>query len=76
MWAAHNGYGWGLGISVRLDEGEHQIPGGRGECRWDGLANTTFFIDPEHDIAAVAMSQYLALDGRELEMVLRQNLYG
>lgn len=76
MWAAHDGYGWGLGISVRLDEGEHQIPGGRGECRWDGLANTTFFIDPEHDIAAVAMSQYLALDGRELEMVLRRNLYG
>jgi CubicO group peptidase (beta-lactamase class C family) len=75
MWASHDGYGWGLGISVRLDEGEHRIPGGRGECRWDGLANTTYFIDPEHDIVAVAMAQLLALDGRELEMVLRNNLY-
>ena len=76
MWAAHDGYGWGLGISVRLAEGDHRIPGGQGECRWDGLANTAFFIDPEHDIAAVVMSQYLALDGRELEMVLRRNIYG
>ena len=75
MWAAHDGYGWGLGISVRLDGEQQKIPGGRGECRWDGLANTTYFIDPEHDVVAVAMSQYLALDGRELELVLRTNLY-
>ena len=76
MWAAHDGYGWGLGISVRLDGEQQEIPGGCGECRWDGLANTTYFIDPEHDLVAVAMSQYLALDGRELELVLRTNLYG
>jgi CubicO group peptidase (beta-lactamase class C family) len=75
MWADHNGYGWGLGISVRLDGDDQRIPGGRGECRWDGLANTTFFIDPEHEIVAVAMAQLLALDGRELEMVLRHQLY-
>ena len=74
-WAAHDGYGWGLGIGVRLDNGQHTIPGGRGECRWDGLANTTYFIDPENAIVAVAMSQFLALDGRELELVLRTNLY-
>ena len=75
-WAAHNGYGWGLGISVRLENETHTIPGGRGECRWDGLANTTYFIDPEHQIVAVAMSQFLAMDGRELELVIRDNLYG
>ena len=75
-WAAHNGYGWGLGISVRLENETHTIPGGRGECRWDGLANTTYFIDPEHEIVAVAMSQFLAMDGRELELVIRDNLYG
>ena len=76
IWSAHDGYGWGLGISVRLDDEQHRIPGGRGECRWDGLANTSYFIDPEHEIVAVAMSQFLALDGRELELVIRNNLYG
>jgi len=75
-WATHDGYGWGLGISVRLDDEKQNIPGGRGECRWDGLANTSYFIDPEHEIVAVAMSQFLALDGRELELVIRNNLYG
>jgi CubicO group peptidase (beta-lactamase class C family) len=75
IWAAHDGYGWGLGISVRLDDEQQNIPGGRGECRWDGLANTSYFIDPEHEIVAVAMSQFLALDGRELELVIRNNLY-
>ncbi len=75
-WWNQDGYGWGLSIGVRLDEGPHGVPGGKGEVRWDGLANTTFFVDPENEIVAVAMAQYLAPDQIDLELVLRRNLYG
>ena len=70
------GYGWGLSIGVRLDNGEHGVPGGRGEVRWDGLANTTFFVDPENEIVAVAMAQFLAFGDLDLDRALRRNLYG
>jgi len=75
-WWNQDGYGWGLSIGVRLDEGPHGVPGGKGEFKWDGLANTTFFIDPENAIVAVAMAQYLGPDQVELELILRRNLYG
>ncbi len=75
-WLKFNGYGWGLSIGVRIDGGEHTVGGGRGEFKWDGLANTTFFIDPENDIVAVAMTQYLGPDQDDLEMALRTSLYG
>lgn len=75
-WEDVNGYGWGLSIGVRMDEGPHAIPGGKGEVQWDGLANTTFFIDPEHEVVAVAMAQYVGPGQNDLELVLRRNLYG
>ncbi len=75
-WWNQNGYGWGLSIGVRLDEGPHGVPGGQGDMRWDGLANTTFFVDPENEIVAVAMAQYLGPDQIDLELALRRNLYG
>ncbi len=75
-WSRLNGYGWGLSIGVRLDDQAHTIGGGRGEFKWDGLANTTFFIDPENEIVAVAMTQYLGPGQDDLEMALRTSLYG
>ncbi|MEQ9112051.1 MAG: serine hydrolase domain-containing protein [Rhodospirillaceae bacterium] len=75
-WAKANGYGWGLSIGVRLDDQPHTIVGGQGEFRWDGFANTTFFIDPENQIVAVAMTQYLGPEADDLENALRTSLYG
>lgn len=75
-WTASNGYGWGLGIGVRLEGESHVMPGSDGEYRWDGLANTIYFIDPVHDIVVVAMSQYLSMDQRELEQTIRKTIYG
>ncbi len=75
-WTASNGYGWGLSIGVRLDGETHTVPGGKGEFRWDGLANTTYFIDPENEIVAIAMSQYLGPKQDELDLTLRRHLYG
>lgn len=75
-WTRLNGYGWGLSIGVRLDDETHTVGGGRGEFKWDGFANTTFFIDPENDIVAVAMTQYLGPGQDDLEMAVRTSLYG
>lgn len=75
-WSKFNGYGWGLSIGVRVDGEPHTVPGGKGEFKWDGFANTTFFIDPESQIVAVALAQYLGPDGDDLEMALRTSLYG
>ena len=63
-------------MGVRIDDQVHAVGGGRGEFKWDGLANTTFFIDPENHIVAVAMTQYLGPGQDDLEMVLRTSLYG
>lgn len=75
-WAKFNGYGWGLSIGVRIEDQRHTVAGGKAEFKWDGFANTTFFIDPENQIVAVALAQYLGPDGDDLEMALRTSLYG
>lgn len=75
-WAKFNGYSWGLSIGVRLEDQQHMVAGGMGEFKWDGFANTTFFVDPENQIVAVALAQYLGPDGDDLEMALRTSLYG
>lgn len=75
-WEKFNGYGWGLSIGVRLDDQTHLVAGGKGEVRWDGFANTTFFADPEHQIVAVAMTQYLGPGQDALDTALRASLYG
>ena len=75
-WTRLNGYGWGLSVGVRKDDGDHAIAGGRGEFKWDGLANTTYFVDPENAIVAVALTQYLGPGQDDLEMALRTSLYG
>lgn len=75
-WSRLNGYGWGLSIGVRIDDQAHTVGGGKGEFKWDGFANTTFFIDPENQVVAVAMTQYLGPGQDDLEMALRTSLYG
>jgi CubicO group peptidase (beta-lactamase class C family) len=51
------GYGFGLGFAVRRDAGLAQIPGSIGEYYWGGLAGTTFWVDPQEQMFAVAMIQ-------------------
>jgi CubicO group peptidase (beta-lactamase class C family) len=69
------GYGWGLGIGVRLPGRVHTVPGSDGDLAWGGLASTQYFIDPTEQIVAVAMSQYLGPDLNEIGFVLREGVY-
>lgn len=51
------GYGFGLGFAVRLADGIAAIPGSAGHYFWEGLAGTTFWVDPKEQLVAVLMIQ-------------------
>jgi CubicO group peptidase (beta-lactamase class C family) len=51
------GYGFGLGFSVRLGNGRSGHPGTKGDFDWGGWAGTTFWVDPKEELIAVGMIQ-------------------
>ena len=51
------GYGFGLGFAVRLQNGVSAWPGTAGDYYWDGMAGTTFWVDPKEELFAVFMIQ-------------------
>ena len=51
------GYGFGLGFAVRLQNGVSAWPGTAGDYYWDGVAGTTFWVDPKEELFAIFMIQ-------------------
>jgi len=51
------GYGFGLGFSVRLGQNLSVLPGSPGEYGWGGLAGTIGWIDPQEQLVIVFMVQ-------------------
>lgn len=51
------GYGFGLGFAVRRQRGIAPFPGSPGDCWWEGVAGTSFFIDPAQQLYAILMVQ-------------------
>ena len=51
------GYGFGLGFAVRRADGVAATPGSAGQYFWEGLAGTTFWVDPREDLIALLMIQ-------------------
>lgn len=47
------GYGFGLGVAVRLQPGLAAIPGNVGEYSWNGAYGTVFFADPKEKLVVV-----------------------
>jgi CubicO group peptidase (beta-lactamase class C family) len=48
-----DGYGFGLGVAVRVQPGLAAVPGNPGEFSWNGANGTGFFADPqEHLVVA------------------------
>ncbi len=45
-----NGYGFGLGVAVRLQPGLAAVPGSPGEFSWNGANGTGFFADPKEQL--------------------------
>lgn len=51
------GYGFGLGVAVRLEPGISAVPGSVGQYFWGGLAGTTFWVDPAEELFAILLIQ-------------------
>lgn len=48
-----DGYGFGLGVAVRLQPGLAAVPGNPGEFTWNGANGTGFFADPTEQLVVV-----------------------
>lgn len=44
------GYGFGLGVAVRMQPGVAAVPGNPGEYSWNGANGTGFFADPKEQL--------------------------
>lgn len=47
------GYGFGLGVAVRMEPGLAAVPGSVGEYSWNGAYGTGFFADPQERLVVV-----------------------
>jgi CubicO group peptidase (beta-lactamase class C family) len=47
------GYGFGLGVAVRINAGIAAVPGNIGEFSWNGAYGTAFFADPKERLVVV-----------------------
>jgi CubicO group peptidase (beta-lactamase class C family) len=47
------GYGFGLGVAVRLHDGVAAVPGSKGDYSWNGATGTAFWVDPRERLVAV-----------------------
>ncbi len=50
------GFGFGLGLAVRLDRGSGAMPCAAGELTWSGISGTTMFVDPKEKWFALYFS--------------------
>jgi CubicO group peptidase (beta-lactamase class C family) len=53
---ACDGYGFGLGVAVRREDGLSASAGTAGDCYWSGVYGTYFWIDPVEELAVVFMT--------------------
>ena len=54
-----NGYGFGLGYCINMDPAQTGASGSRGDFGWGGMADTYCWVDPEQEMVAILMQQYL-----------------
>ena len=49
------GYGFGLGVAVRMERGLSAINGNVGDFTWNGANGTVFWVDPKEQMVVVMM---------------------
>lgn len=69
------GYGFGLGVAVRLADGLATVPGSQGDYFWSGTAGTTFWVDPRQELVVVFMAQAPGAIRLRLRRMMRQLVY-
>lgn len=68
------GYGFGLGVSIRVDDNKAQMGGTIGDFGWFGFLGTTFWIDPKHNIIGLIFTQ-CPYDEYKLNREIRSLIY-
>ena len=54
-----SGYGFGLGYCINMDPANTAAAGSRGDFAWGGMADTYCWVDPEQQLVAILLQQYL-----------------
>jgi CubicO group peptidase (beta-lactamase class C family) len=65
------GQGFGLGFGINLDESASNLAASTGTYFWGGAASTSFYIDPQDDLALVMMTQVIG-NQVPFDQILRQ----
>ncbi|MEX0708150.1 MAG: serine hydrolase domain-containing protein [Woeseia sp.] len=58
------GSGFGFNVGVITDATRGDVPVSNGEYFWGGLATTVFWVDPEEEMVAILLTQYLPWQGQ------------
>ncbi len=69
------GQGFGLGFSIVTDLGARGTPGSVGEFGWGGAYHSTYWADPEEDLAVVYLTQLRPAGGVDDMAKLRNLVY-
>jgi CubicO group peptidase (beta-lactamase class C family) len=69
------GMGYGLGFGVMLDAAQTGMLGSAGDHSWGGYAETYFLIDPQEEMIAILMSQYLPSQTYPIRQEFRSAVY-
>jgi CubicO group peptidase (beta-lactamase class C family) len=69
------GMGFGLGFGVMLDAAQSGVMGSVGDQSWGGYAETYFWIDPQEELIALLMSQYLPSQTYPIRKEFRSAVY-
>ena len=71
----YNGSGFGLNVAVVTKPKEVGYPVSAGEYFWAGIATTLFWIDPEEELIAIMMTQYLPFNDLYFRDIMHRMVY-
>jgi len=75
MDAAAMGYGFGLGVTVRRQNGIAAMAGSAGDFYWSGVYGTYFWVDPKEALSVVFMAAAPGLIRLRYRQMLRNLVY-
>jgi CubicO group peptidase (beta-lactamase class C family) len=69
------GYGFGLGVAVRRQDGMAAMPGSTGDYYWSGVYGTYFWVDPVEQMSVVFMGAVPGLSRLRYRQLVRALVY-
>jgi CubicO group peptidase (beta-lactamase class C family) len=69
------GLGFGLGLSVLINQARALLPGNTGDFAWGGAASTYFWIDPREELIAIFLTQLLPSRAYPIRREMRTLVY-